>query len=78
MYYIINRLLTIKSLKGQVTGPAISDIEGKLLTTKAMDDMLHEALKEIFSERPALFPLTIDDLEKIPKNYQCFRTLRRT
>ena len=40
--------------------------------------MLHEALPEIYSTHPKLFPITVSDVESIPNYYQCYRTFRRT
>ena len=63
---------------GQISGPAISDHRGRILSTKTLDDMLHEVLREAYSENPTLFPISVDNEEKILSNYQSFRTLRRT
>ena len=78
IYVIINRLLSLKQGKGFINGQNISGLDGKLLSIKTLNDMLHQALKEIYVEKPNLFPLSIDHIDKIAVNYQCFRTLRRT
>ena len=75
---LLKRLLEAKQKAGFSKGPAISDIRGKILSTRALDDMLSEVLKQVHAERPNLFPLNIDEPEKIPSSYQCFRTFRRT
>ena len=74
----LDHLMRAKRLLGQTIGPAISDYRGRILSTKTLDDMLHEVLRQIYSENPTLFPLSIDNEEKIHSNYQSFRTLRRT
>jgi len=76
--YTIHRLLSLKQAAGFNRGPAISTVDGKLLTSKSIDEMLHEVLTEIYNSDSSLFPLVIDDPEKIPANYQCFRTFRRS
>lgn len=75
---ILHRLLTEKQRAGLTYGPAISDLNGKLFSTKAIDDMFHETLTNIFCEEPSLFPVFIDSPDKIPTHYQCFRSFRRS
>jgi len=74
----LEKLLTEKRQLGFTAGPAISDMYGKLFSTKSIDDMLHEALTVIFQENMSLFPIHIDKPEKISQHYQCFRTFRRS
>jgi len=59
-------------------GPAISTLEGAVLTSKMVDDILHEVLIDIFLESNNSFPPQIDSTEKIRNGYQCFRSFRRT
>ena len=63
---------------GFKNGPLISDEKGKLLSSRAIDDMLTEILSDLFEEREQLFPGDIKTLDDIPKKFQCFRTFRRT
>ena len=41
---------------GFKNGPLISDEKGKLLSSRAIDDMLTEILSGLFEEREQLFP----------------------
>jgi len=75
---ILKRLLNEKARLGFTIGPAISDANGKLYSSKSIDDMLHEALTNIFHNNASLFPIQVDKEEKIYTSYQCFRTFRRT
>ena len=60
------------------TGLAISDEKGFLLGGRDLDTLLHEILCEIYEEKKALFPPSIESEEDICENYRCFRTFRRT
>jgi len=75
---IVRDHLRLKELSGFIDGPAISNLGGQLLTTKLVDDTVHELLMDIFHTSSNLFPPSIDDPEKILSSYQCFRTFRRT
>jgi len=75
---IISRLLVEKRLRGFRVGPAITDINGKLLSLKVLNDMFFEILTNIFDEEQSLFPKRVSDHESISAYYQCFRTFRRT
>ena len=77
-YEILKNHIFIKAQLNFTSGPAISDMNGRLLSAKIVDDVLHEELTNIFHDKPNLFPPKIDTAEKIPFNYQCFRTFRRT
>ena len=63
---------------GRTKGPAITDINGKLLSTKVLDEMFHEVLNLIYSTEKHLFPTTIKSSEDIKVYYQCYRTFRKT
>ena len=78
MRLILQNLIEEKRRFGFTSGPAISNIYGKIMTAKEIDDKLHETLIEIFDEHPQMFPILVDSHEKIYTNYQCFRTFRRT
>jgi len=75
---IINTLITFKVSQGFSSGPAISNYEGKLLSAKSVDDVLHEILIDLFLQTENLFPLSVDVPDKVRVSYQCFRTFRRT
>jgi len=78
LYDILKNHISMKAQSNYTSGPAISDIEGKVLSAKIVDDVLHEELTNIFNDNSQLFPPSIDSAENIPSNYQCFRTFRRT
>jgi len=78
IYRFLSYHLSLKAQANLTSGPAISDIEGKVLSAKIVDDVLHEELITIFNDNSRLFPPSITSTEKIPSNYQCFRTFRRT
>jgi len=75
---VLDRLLSIKVGLNFLDGPAISDDKGNLLSPKLIDDVIHEALEEIFVIDRTLFPLSVESIEKIKTSYQCFRFFRRT
>jgi len=62
----------------QVSGPAISDHRGNLISLRMLNEMLWEALKNIYAENKVLFPKKIKDESELRNFYQCFRTFRRT
>jgi len=75
---ILGNHLRLKELAQTIDGPAISNREGKILTSKFVDDTVHELLNDIFQTSSNLFPPSIDTPEKITTSYQCFRSFRRT
>jgi len=75
---IIARLIELKASANLFIGPAISTMDGKVLTSKAVDDILHDVLTDIFLDSNNLFPPQIDSIEKIRNSYQCFRSFRRS
>ena len=76
--YTIERLIELKYHQKLVTGPAISDNEGALISTKELDRMMHEILVDLYSVNRTLFPPSIETPESILESYKCFRTFRRT
>jgi hypothetical protein len=74
----VERLLLHKKTHGYVDGPAISDSQGRLYSSRGIDDMMHEALEEVFGSHRELFPPSIKDEEALRSSYQAFRTFRRT
>ena len=77
-YRFLSNHLSLKAQANLKSGPAISDMEGRVLSSKIVDDVLHEELINIFDDDSQLFPPTITSADNIPSNYQCFRTFRRT
>ena len=75
---VLRRLMKWKIKQGIVTGPAISDCQGKSLPTSEFDDLISEILEDIFDRKPELFPPHILGKENISERYPCFRTFRRT
>lgn len=67
-----------KERLGYLDGPAISDAEGKMMSSSDIDDMLHEVLLEIYVEKRNLFPLDIKSKEEVEWHYKSFRTFHRT
>jgi hypothetical protein len=74
----LRRLMAFKRQHGFVDGPAISDLQGRVLSTKGIDDSMLEVLEEIFETSRYMFPPDIENKEILRQKYQAFRTLRRT
>ncbi len=75
---VLKRLLDFKRSVGQVNGPAISDLKGKILDSRALNDAFLEILEDLFESARDLFPSSIGDIETLRKRIHVFRTLRRT
>ena len=76
--YTLRRLMELKHHQRLSSGPAISDSNGLLLSTKELDRMMHEVLVDLYSMDRTLFPPSMDAPETIVESYKCFRTFRRT
>ena len=74
----VARLMAFKQTQGYVDGPAISDMSGKVLTHRALNDSLLEVLEDLSDTHRELFPASIPDKEMLRKRVQVYRTLRRT
>ena len=74
----LERLMSLKSRKGFVDGPAISDLQGQVYSTRDMSDSLFEILEDLFDSHRHLFPVDILSKDMIKDRYQAFRTYRRT
>ena len=61
-----------------MVGSAISDYQGKALSTSEFDDMITEILEDIFSQKPELSPPRILERENTNERYHCFRSFQRT
>ena len=75
---IVDRRRKAKAEAHLYDGPAISDIKGKLLTAKDLDEMIIKILNELFITNQELFPADITDKKQLPQHFQCFRTFRKT
>jgi hypothetical protein len=74
----VERLMTFKSSQGLRTGPAISNLRGRILSHRSLNDSLLEILEELFDSHRELFPASITERETLRKRVQVYRTLRRT
>ena len=84
---IVGRLIRSKKDIRFTDGPLMSNMNGEVLTPKAIDDMLIQVLSEIYTTSASLFPVDIQrkikdkEGEAIPVLklfYSCFRSYRRT
>jgi hypothetical protein len=72
-------LIALKQIHHQVSGPAISRIDGTIMTTSFLDVKLAIILEEIFDCQPELFPTTLrTNKDELGNAYQVYRTLRRS
>jgi hypothetical protein len=74
----LERLMALKARRGFVDGPAISDLQGQVYSTRDMSDSLFEILDDLFDSHRHLFPVDILSKEMMKERYQAFRTFRRT
>ena len=58
--------------------PLISDKEGYVLSTRDVNEKMHQILEETFRLRPHLFPPNVVDQSFLQNSYQCYRTFRRS
>jgi hypothetical protein len=72
------RLMEFKRNQGYTDGPAISDVNDRVLSHRALNDSLLEVLKDLFDSHRKLFPASILDKETLRKRIQVYRMLRRT
>jgi hypothetical protein len=70
----IKRLLDFKRSIGQVIGPAISDIKGKIYSSRSLNDAFLEILEDLFETHRELFPRSIEDKDTLRKRIQANRT----
>jgi hypothetical protein len=74
----VTRLIDLKESLGQVSGPAISNIHGQILTTAKLDLLLVTILEELHDTNIELFPSSLrQNKEDLGTPYQVFRSLRR-
>jgi hypothetical protein len=72
---LLRRLLDFKACRGFKTGPAISDLQGRVFEPKALNDALLEVLEDLFDHHSKLFPPSITNCEMLCQKYQAFRML---
>jgi hypothetical protein len=70
-------LIDLKRTQGFIDGPAISDMYGKVLSHRALNDSLLEILEELFDTHRELFPTSVPNKETLWKRVPVYRTLRR-
>ena len=73
VFHWLDQLINLKVGDGFTSGPAISDKHGKVLPTRAVDDMLHEVLFDLFGSNRDLFPKGSSSKEDLRKMFQAFR-----
>ena len=78
VFSILQELLVVKSKFNAYDGPAISDIHGSVLTSKSVNEKLHEVLIQLYQENKQLFPVEIKAEEDIKNEYMSFRSFRRS
>jgi hypothetical protein len=75
---LVSHLIEFKRAQGHVDGPAISDLNGRVLSHPALNDLLCETLEELFGTHCESFPVSIPDQETLRKRIQIHRTLCQT
>jgi hypothetical protein len=73
----VRRTIASNFSNNRMSGPAFCDEKGVVLTTRAMNDLLHEVLEEIRGEHPTLFLADITSRSDIEEKYNVFRSFRR-
>jgi hypothetical protein len=68
--------MEFKRNQGHTNGLAISDPGRRVLSHRALNDLLLEVLKDFFDTQRELFPAAILDKETLQKRVQVYRTLR--
>jgi hypothetical protein len=71
-------LMTFKASQGFTTGPAISDLCGRILSHQSLNNLLLEILEDLFDSHRELFLASITDKETLRKKVQVYKTLRHT
>jgi len=73
----LRRTIAANYAEGRVSGPALCDERGVVLTTRTMNEMLHEMLEEIRGEHKTLFLGDIVSRADIEEKYNVYRSFRR-
>jgi hypothetical protein len=69
-------LIGLKERSGLRSGPAISNLSGRIYKPLDMNDALLEVLEDLFDNHHELFPAPVKNKELLRNMYQAFRTLR--
>jgi hypothetical protein len=72
----LRQSLAANFTKGKVSGPVLCDANGLVLTTRIMNEMLHEMLEEICLEHKTLFLADISSGSDIEEKYNVYRFFR--
>ena len=75
---ILHRAIQLKDKLGYQDGPLVSDQKGLLWSSRNIDEMMTDVLKEIYQKDKTLFDVRIKDLKGIEDNFKCYRTFRRS
>ena len=78
IYEALQDLLKVKARFNFKDGPAISDIHGHVLTSKALNEKFHEVLIQLYRDDRQLFPIEIKSEMDIKNEYMCYRSFRRS
>ncbi len=78
VFKLVQRLLKLKEREGYKVGPAISNCEGKVYSTGAMDACLIDVLEDIYVKQPELFSIAAKEKDDLEVMYQVFRSFRRS
>lgn len=73
----IRRTLAANHKANRTSGPAFCDENGRVLRTSDMNEMLHDALGEVFDRHPTLFLADIKSRKDIEEKYHVYRSFRR-
>ena len=73
----VRRLLAIRYKEGRLSGPAICDQDGKVMTSTQLNSLFHSALTDVFANDPSLFLSDVRSSEDIESLYSVFRSFRR-
>jgi hypothetical protein len=69
---LIGRLVKFKKDQGHEDGPAILDVNGRVLSHYALNELLLEILEELFDTHRELFPASILDKEMLQQRVQIY------
>ena len=64
-------------LSDRAKGPVFADSEGFVWTSIMINEMLHEALEEIYGTNKSLFPFVIKTVDDVQLHYGIYRSFRR-
>jgi hypothetical protein len=74
----VAQLIQHHRVQNRHDGPAITDFNGKVMSTKVLDDHLVEILEELHEENPKWLPISIQTKDDIGSSFQVFQILRRS